>query len=126
MRASEIARLLHADILTFSEQADAIEVATACGSDMMSDVIAFVKERVALLTGLTNPQVIRTAELLDIKVIIFVRGKKPSAELVAMAQEQGIVLMTTRDTMFTACGKLYCAGIKGDMLAMPVSAAERS
>lgn len=114
MRASEIAYVLNANIITCKELADNLEVAIACGSDMMSDVIAFVKDRVALLTGLTNPQVIRTAELMDIRLIIFVRGKMPSNEIVQMAKEQNIVLMSTQDSMFIACGKLYQAGIRGD------------
>jgi predicted transcriptional regulator len=114
MRATEIAHIINAEILTGKELAENIEVRTACGSDLMSDVIAFVKERVALLTGLTNPQVLRTADLMDIRVIIFVRGKKPSEEMIHMASEQGTVLMTTHDSMFVACGKLYQAGIKGD------------
>ncbi len=114
MRVKEIAGILDAKLLTSPHDMDVIDITTACGSDMMSDVIAFVKERVALLTGLTNPQVLRTAELLDIRVIIFVRGKKPSEDLVRMAQELQIVLMCTHYSMFTACGRLYQAGIAGD------------
>ncbi|MDH7483665.1 MAG: hypothetical protein QHH01_03470 [Spirochaetales bacterium] len=114
MRVKEIASILDTELLTSPPDMDEIDIATACGSDMMSDVIAFVKERVALLTGLTNPQVVRTAELLDIRVIIFVRGKKPSAELISMARDQHIVLMSTHYSMFTACGRLYQAGITGD------------
>jgi serine kinase of HPr protein (carbohydrate metabolism regulator) len=114
MRANEIVQILNAEIVAGKEIADRLDIGTACGCDLMSDVIAFVKERVALLTGLTNPQVLRTADLMDIRLVIFVRGKKPSAEMIQMAQEQGIVLMKTRDSMFIACGKLYQAGIKGD------------
>jgi len=114
MRATEIARIINAEIVAGEEIAYNLDIETACGSDLMSDVIAFVKERVALLTGLTNPPVLRTADLMDIRLIIFVRGKKPSAEMIQMAREQGIVLMKTHNTMFTACGELYQAGIKGD------------
>jgi predicted transcriptional regulator len=114
MRATEIAHIINAEIITGKDLADNLDIGTACGSDLMSDVIAFVKERVALLTGLTNPQVLRTADLMDIRLIIFVRGKKPSEEMIQMAREQGIVLMRTHDSMFVACGKLYQAGIKGD------------
>jgi predicted transcriptional regulator len=114
MRATEIAQIINAEIIVGKEIAYDLDVETACGSDLMSDVIAFVKERVALLSGLTNPQVLRTADLMDIRLIIFVRGKKPSEEMIQMAREQGIVLMRTHDTMFVACGKLYQAGIKGD------------
>jgi hypothetical protein len=89
-----------------------IEVCSACGADLMSDVMAFVKEQVLLLTGLVNPQVIRTAELLDIKIIVFVRGKHPTADMVDMAKDLGIVLAGTRLSMFLACGRLYEAGLK--------------
>jgi hypothetical protein len=89
-----------------------IEVASACGADLMSDVMAFVKDRVLLLTGLVNPQVIRTAELLDIHCIIFVRGKSPSRDMIDMAEESDIILGGTKLPMFLACGKLYEAGLK--------------
>ncbi|MDR2793976.1 MAG: hypothetical protein LBB61_10015 [Treponema sp.] len=89
-----------------------IEVASACGADLMSDVMAFVKERVILLTGLVNPQVIRTAELLDIHCIIFVRGKIPSRDMIDMAEDSEIILAGTKLPMFLACGKLYESGLK--------------
>ena len=88
------------------------EIASACGADLMSDVMAFVKERVLLLTGLVNPQVIRTAELLDIRCIIFVRGKAPSRDMIDMAEQAEIILGGTKLSMFLACGKLYEAGLK--------------
>ncbi|MFZ5990132.1 MAG: hypothetical protein ACOYWZ_23810, partial [Bacillota bacterium] len=84
-----------------------------CGADLMSDVMAYVKENVVLLTGLINPQVVRTAEMMDIKVIAFVRGKKPEQKIVDLAKEKGITIMTTKHPMFIACGKLYSAGITG-------------
>jgi len=89
-----------------------LEVRSACGADLMSDVMAFVKEQVLLLTGLVNAQVIRTAELLDIKVIVFVRGKHPSADMVDMAKDLGIALLGTRLSMYMACGRLYEAGLR--------------
>ncbi|MDR0707649.1 MAG: hypothetical protein LBF60_07220 [Treponema sp.] len=89
-----------------------MEVASACGADLMSDVMAFVKDRVILLTGLVNPQVIRTAELLDIHCIIFVRGKTPSRDMIDMANDSGIILAGTKLPMFLSCGKLYEAGLK--------------
>ena len=89
-----------------------IDVKSACGADLLSDVMAFVKDRVLLLTGLVNPQVIRTAELLDIKAIIFVRGKHPTPEMIEMADDAGIMLASTKLTMFIACGKLYEAGLR--------------
>ena len=90
------------------------EVASACGSDLMSDVLAFVKERTVLLTGLVNAQVIRTAEMLDMVVVVFVRGKQPSEEILRMADERGIAVLTTSHTLFTACGLLYAQGLRGE------------
>ena len=89
------------------------EIKTACGSDMMSDVLAFVKDQSVLLTGLVNPQVVRTAEMMDMKCIVFVRGKKPDIGMIALAEEREIVLIQTDLEMFTACGKLYQAGLRG-------------
>jgi hypothetical protein len=111
MTVDEAVKLLDGQF--FSGEAKAgLEVASACGADLMSDVMAFVKDRVLLLTGLVNPQVIRTAELLDIHAIIFVRGKAPSRDMVEMAEESGIILGGTKLPMFIACGKLYEAGLK--------------
>lgn len=89
------------------------EVHNACGSDMMSDVLAFVKEQSVLMTGLVNTQVVRTAEMMDMLCIIFVRGKTPNDEMIALAKERGIVLLTTPRRMFTACGLLYQNGLAG-------------
>ncbi len=107
-----IRNVLTAKVLYGDEMLDR-EILSACGSDLMSDVLAFVKEQTMLLTGLTNPHVIRTAELLDVSAIVFVRGKYPTQDIIDMAIERGIVLLTTKDTLFTACGKLYEAGLRG-------------
>ena len=95
------------------EDSSDTEIISACGADLMSDVMAFVKDRVVLLTGLVNPQVIRTAELLDIRCIIFVRGKTPSRDMIELASQSEIILGGTKLSMFIACGKLYEAGLKG-------------
>lgn len=89
------------------------EVHAACGSDMMSDVLAFVKDRAVLLTGLCNPQVIRTAEMMDIVCIVFVRGKIPDDTMIEMAMEREIVLLGSGHRMFSACGLLYEKGLRG-------------
>jgi len=107
----DIIKVLDAEMLY---EGDNKEIFTICGSDLMSDVLAFVKDHTALLTGLTNPQVIRTAEMIDISVIIFVRGKRPSDEIIQMAQERNITIMLTDHTMFNACGLLYVAGFRGE------------
>lgn len=83
------------------------EVKNACGADLMSDVLAFSNEKTLLLTGLTNPQVVRTAEMVGIKVIIFVRGKEPQVETIALANQLNIFLYSTEKPLFEACGLLY-------------------
>ena len=77
------------------------------------DVLAFVKDQPVLLTGLCNPQVIRTAEMMDIMCLVFVRGKRPDEKMIELARERGICLLATPHTMFTACGILYKAGLVG-------------
>lgn len=89
------------------------EVLTACASDMMSDALAFVKEQGMLLTGLVNAQSVRTAEMLDMHCICFVRGKVPEDHVVELAKEKGIALLSSKLRMFTACGRLYEAGLRG-------------
>ena len=111
MTVAEAVKTLDGQFFWGQEKGD-LELASACGADLMSDVMAFVKDRVLLLTGLVNPQVIRTAELLDIRCIIFVRGKVPNREMIEMAEESGIILAGTKLSMFLSCGKLYEAGLK--------------
>jgi hypothetical protein len=111
MTVSEAVSLLEGQFYCGEDKGD-LEILSACGSDLMSDVMAFVKDQVLLLTGLVNPQVIRTAELLDIHAIIFVRGKNPSMDMIDMARESDIILGGTKHPLFVACGKLYEAGLK--------------
>lgn len=88
-------------------------VDTGCGSDLMSDVLAFVKEKTVLITGLINTHVVRTAEMLDITCIVFSRGKQPNEEILEMAEEAGIAVLSTKMTTYTACGELYKHGLPG-------------
>lgn len=88
-------------------------VDTACGSDLMSDVLAFVKDKTVLITGLTNVHVMRTAEMLDIHCIVFARGKRPSEEILEEARELDIVVLACAYTTYTTCGLMYEAGIRG-------------
>ena len=118
MLIGEIQKILDADLLVGEELLET-EVKTACGSDMMSDVLAFVKEKTVLITGLTNIHVIRTAEMLDIHCIVFARGKVPGEDVLEEARELGIVVLTTRHTTYTTCGLLYQAGIRGNSDCMP-------
>ena len=110
MKISQISELLNAEVLCCEDLLDS-EVCSACGSDMMSDVLAFVKNQAVLLTGLVNPQVIRTAEMMDMHCVVFVRGKEPSDEMLSLAKDCEIVVMTTSLRMFEACGKLYTHGL---------------
>jgi predicted transcriptional regulator len=88
-----------------------IEVQMGCGADLMSDVLAFTHEGTLLMSGLTNPQVVRTAEMAGIRAIVFVRGKIPPAETVSLAEEKGIPLLASKYTMFETCGRIYQAGL---------------
>ena len=110
MKISQIQELLEAEIVCGEDQLDK-EVASACGSDMMSDLLAYVKDQAVLLTGLVNPQVVRTAEMMDMVCVVFVRSKAPTQEMVTLAKEHGMVLLKTRKRMYEACGKLYAAGL---------------
>ena len=87
------------------------DITMACGADLMSDVLAFTHSGTLLLTGLTNPQVVRTAEMAGIAAIVFVRGKLPPAQTIALAQEKHIPLLATQFTLYESCGRLYQAGL---------------
>ncbi len=115
MKISEIVELLDAEVLCGKELLEN-DVHAACGSDMMSDVLAFVKDQAVLLTGLVNLQVVRTAEMMDMRCIVFVRGKRPAADLIAYAEDSGIVVLATEERMYPACGKLYMNGLVGGTL----------
>lgn len=112
MTARNVQEVLKCRVLTGEEFLDH-EVMSACGSDMMSDVLAYSKDHSVLLTGLCNPQVIRTAEMLDIVCVVFVRGKKPDQTILDMAKERNLIVMATGHRMFSACGLLYQAGLRG-------------
>ena len=88
------------------------EISCAAASDLMSDVLAFAEPYSILLTGLCNPQVVRTAEMADIAAVLFVHGKVPEAETLALAQKKGISLVVAKAPMFEVCGRLYQAGLK--------------
>ena len=112
MKIGTIANLLSADILCGKDEVNC-EVHSACASDMMSDVLAFVKDQAVLLTGLVNHQVIRTAVMMDMRCVVFVRRKVPTDDMIALAEESGIVLMKSDLRMFEACGILYSEGLCG-------------
>ena len=110
MKIREIVELLDAEVLTCPDMLEQ-DVHSACGSDMMSDVLAYVKDQAVLLTGLVNPQVIRTAEMMDMICVVFVRNKRPTLEMIELANDMGIVLLSTDHRMYEACGKLYSCGL---------------
>lgn len=112
MTIADIQTILKAELVCGSERLGT-EVHNVCGSDMMSDVLAFVKDQSVLLTGLVNPQVVRTADMMDMVCVIFVRGKDPTPEMIELANDREIVLMKTPLRIFTACGLLYSNGLHG-------------
>ncbi|MBR2951396.1 MAG: hypothetical protein IKC43_00285 [Clostridia bacterium] len=111
MKISKIASLLNAKVHSGADLLDS-EVNEACGSDMMSDVLAFVKNQAVLLSGLVNSQVIRTADMMDMRCVVLVRNKVPTEEMIELAEESGIVLLSTSIRMYEACGILYVNGLK--------------
>lgn len=115
MKISMIKELLEAEVVCGEENLGN-HVYSACGSDMMSDVLAFVKDQAVLLTGLVNSQVIRTAEMMDMVCIVLVRSKLPTPEMIELAKESGIVLLSSKKRMYDACGILYTNGLVGNKL----------
>ncbi len=113
MTLQEIRDLLQADVLCGEEFLDR-EVKSACASDFMSDALAYVKDQAVLLTGMVNPQVVRTAEMLDMQCIVFVRGKLPGEDMLKLARDREIVVMRCDVRMFIACGLLYSHGLAGE------------
>jgi len=110
MKIREIASLLGADVLCGDDLLEE-EVQSACGSDMMSDVLAYVKDQGVLVTGLVNPQVIRTAMMMDMRCIVFVRNKRPTPEMLDLAKEHHMAVLASESRMYEACGKLYSSGL---------------
>lgn len=112
MTLKEVKELLEAEIITGKEFLER-EVKTAFACDLMSDVLAFVDDKTLLLTGLVNSHTIRTAEMMDISAVVFVRGKRPEDDTIKMAEENEIVLMSTPNIMYVSSGILYSKGLKG-------------
>ena len=111
MTIRELIPVLDARVLCGEDKLDQ-EVKSACGSDLMSDVLAFVKDKTVLITGLTNVHVMRTAEMLDLPCLVFVRGKNPHQDAIERARALGIAALLTPYSMFEACGRLYMAGLQ--------------
>ncbi len=108
----KVIELLEADIILNLDAADS-DIQSVCSTDLMSDLLHFSSTpRSLLITGLANTQAIRTAEIADIKAVVFVLGKKPDKETIEMARQKGIALLVSRLSRFSACGRLYAAGLK--------------
>ena len=114
MKIKDIVEILGAEVISRDDLLDT-PVERAFASDMMSDVLAFATEQAVLVTGLVNPQVIRTAEMMDTPCIIFVRGKRPDLKMIEMAEDRDMVILCSELSMFATCGKLYSAGLKGGL-----------
>ncbi len=112
MKLIKIKELLEAEVLSGEDNLD-IEVSLGCAADLMSDILAFGKPDSILLTGLTNLQVINTANISDMKAICFVRGKKPDEDIIKAAKRNDLVVLFTNLPMFETCGRLYEKGLKG-------------
>ena len=110
MLLNDVKNILEAKVLCGEDKMNT-EVKSACGCDLMSDVLAFVKDQALLLTGLMNSQVVRTAEMMDMKAVVFVRGKTPSEEILELANEAGIAVLCTELPLYMSCGKLYSKGL---------------
>ena len=112
MTIRDVKEILGAEVLTGEELLDTV-VESGCGADLMSDVLAFVKHRTVLITGLINQHVVRTSEMLDISCIVFSRGKRPGEDILEEAEEAGIAVLSTPLTTYTCCGELYMRGLTG-------------
>ena len=110
MKICTMQELLDAKVLCCEENLGK-HVYSACGSDLMSDVLAYVKDQAVLLTGLINSQVIRTAMMMDMVCVVFVRSKNPTEEMLQLARDNGIVVLSTDKRLYEACGLLYANGL---------------
>lgn len=112
MKIAEVLQIVEGRAVTANVDLN-LDVCVGCAADLMSDVLAFPCEGALLLSGLINPQVVRTAEVAGVAVLLIVRGKTPPQETIVLAEEKRIPLLTTHLTMFEACGRLYQAGLTG-------------
>ncbi|MDK2877330.1 MAG: serine/threonine-protein kinase RsbT [Thermoanaerobacteraceae bacterium] len=113
MKLSRIKDILQAEILWGEELLD-IEVNNACGADLISDILADTKTNAILLTGLTHRQIIQTASMSDFAAIVFVRGKVPAGDVIELAKQQRLPLLSTRYPLYETCGILYREGLRGE------------
>lgn len=112
MKISEIRDILKAEVLSGHSNLDQ-SVVGGGGADLMEDVLAAVAKGSVILTGLTTEQVIRTARIAGVAVVVFVRGKKPNTRVIEMAKSFNLPVLLTRYSLFVACGRLYMDGLRG-------------
>jgi predicted transcriptional regulator len=110
MKLRDVLSVIEGKVISKEVDLD-LEIHMGCGADLMSDVLSFTHEGTLLMTGLTNPQVVRTAEVAGVSAIVFVRGKMPPPETIALAEERAIPLLASKYTMFETCGRIYKAGL---------------
>ena len=110
MKLRQVLEIIEGKLISKTADMD-VPLQMGCGADLMSDVLAFTHADTLLLTGLTNPQVVRTADMAGIRAIVFVRGKLPPPETIALAENRGIPLVASKYTLFETCGKLFTAGL---------------
>ncbi|MDQ7826521.1 MAG: DRTGG domain-containing protein [Candidatus Eremiobacteraeota bacterium] len=108
-----ILEILEADAIVETDDWKETVIASTCASDLMSDVLTLVKPNCLLLTGLTSTQVVRTAEIANLKALCFVRGKLPDEEVIELAREINLPLIATKFSMVESCGRLYCPRLRG-------------
>jgi len=113
MTLAKIKTILEAELLTDATTELSLEVHSACASDMMSDVLALTEPEALVITGLASQQTLRTVEIADAVAVVFVRGKRPAADIIAEANKKNIPLMTTEFCMYDACGLLFNKGLCG-------------
>ncbi len=112
MRLEQIREILNCRVVTGHELLHE-QVIYGSAADLMSDVLAFAQAHSVLLTGLANAQCVRTAQIADVKAIVYVRGKQPDDAAVELAKQLGVVLLTTDLSMFDSCGRLHACGLRG-------------
>ena len=119
MNLKELAELINAEVITSDRDLSEITVPFAYACDLMSDVLAFCSPGSLLLTGLTNIQIVRTAQMLDLPAVVFVRGKIPLEETVNLAKESGIPVLLSKYSLYEVCGRLFAAGVKPSYVPQP-------
>jgi|AGTN01.2.fsa_nt_gi DRTGG domain. len=110
MTIREAAETLGCDVVCGGHNLDK-PLVSAFGADLMSDVLTYAAESCLLLTGMVNMHVLRTAQILDVPCVMLVRGKRPTGEMIELAEQTGITLLCCRFTLYEACGRLYAQGL---------------